>query len=323
MQNVSFNDIAQPRAVRARKVAANVSLGRLVAASAAITVLGSTAYAAADWSQTTAWDAIVGGTDSDGAPLQVCRANYAGGQHPGKTRKGWYSCDIGYGGQELWVSSYETLQPNWEWGTLDNAGADPFGYEPTSGGDTQDLWVCKAGAADGSLQVGKAIDNSGCHVPYGGAEIVISTGWAVLRQNQFDLEEVDATNGLPPNAIIGGYDSDGANLYPCLGHYNGGVHPGKTRAGWNSCDIAYGGGEYWVSNYQVLVPKFLAASLLSNFVAAHEADGASLGVCKASYGGGVQVGKFLIAQNRCNFGFGGGEVSLTSGFTYMTNGFNP
>jgi hypothetical protein len=46
-----------------------------------------------------------------GAPLYACRGPYGNGTHPGKVV--WGNCDIGYGGQEVVLTSYEVLcQPS-------------------------------------------------------------------------------------------------------------------------------------------------------------------------------------------------------------------
>jgi len=49
------------------------------------------------------------GTDVDGTPLHVCRAFFDGRLYPGKTRAAWTTCNIGLGGKEQAVSSYEIL----------------------------------------------------------------------------------------------------------------------------------------------------------------------------------------------------------------------
>ena len=56
-------------------------------------------------------NAVVGG-DEDGAKLYIARAFYRGGTHPGKIKKGWEGCNIGYGGKEVTVRNYEVLVYN-------------------------------------------------------------------------------------------------------------------------------------------------------------------------------------------------------------------
>ncbi len=63
----------------------------------------------------------------DGGVGHVCRANYKGGVHPGKVVAG--KCNIGWGGREIVLTSYEVLlAPH-------RAGAD------TGGGKAQCFWM--------------------------------------------------------------------------------------------------------------------------------------------------------------------------------------
>ncbi len=53
--------------------------------------------------------AIVGGRESTGQKLYICRATYNGGVHPGKIRVEFRGCNIGYGGREVTVNQYQVL----------------------------------------------------------------------------------------------------------------------------------------------------------------------------------------------------------------------
>jgi hypothetical protein len=73
-------------------------------------------------------NALVGGYDSDNAPLYVCQAQFGGGLIPGKTRSNWKNCDVSWGGSEHWVSSYYVLVPQFKApGTIFKAGTDSNG----------------------------------------------------------------------------------------------------------------------------------------------------------------------------------------------------
>lgn len=54
-------------------------------------------------------DAVICGYEADGTPLFAARANYEGGLHPGKIRRGSGGADIPWGGQEVRVNAYEVL----------------------------------------------------------------------------------------------------------------------------------------------------------------------------------------------------------------------
>lgn len=54
-------------------------------------------------------NAIQAGAEANGQPLYVCRAWYSGGIHPGKVRPGFRGCNIGYGGSEIEIQTYDVL----------------------------------------------------------------------------------------------------------------------------------------------------------------------------------------------------------------------
>jgi len=116
---------------------------------------------------------------------------------------------------------------------------------------------------------------------------------------------------VPSGAVVGGREANGQPLYVCRGSYRGGVHVGKIVGA--SCNIGWGGSEVPVASYEVLVGgagRWLAASggslVPGAFVGGTEANGQPLFVCRASYQGGVHVGKVVGAT--CNFGWGGREI---------------
>lgn len=259
------------------------------------------------------FDAVRAGTDSDGTSLYPCRALYQGGLHPGKTRSNWSFCDIGYGGQERAVQPYESLVPFWMEavnGTMPR-GAMPFGNDG-SGGPT--LYPCRAYMDGKGLQLGKfRPEFGGCNIPYGGREYGV-TRYQVLTTT-LPLITQTLQSEKPNSAhLVGGYDSDGSPLYVCQAEYNGGLVPGKTRANWNYCDVAWGGSEHAVQRYNVLLPKFKTPD--NPFPAGYE-NGAVLGICRTAYSSGIQVGKYL-GSGRCNFGYGGSEVSSSSNYNVLS-----
>lgn len=91
----------------------------------------------------------------------------------------------------------------------------------------------------------------GCSTGYGGQEVV---------SRDFDMMTgtghwVAARNGrLPPNAVEGGYEADGRPLYICRAEYPGGTFMGKTRPGFEGCNIGADGQEISIRVYDVLTP---------------------------------------------------------------------
>jgi hypothetical protein len=59
------------------------------------------------WARPNRATGFVGGTDTDGTPLVVCRAAHQGSVTPGKVYRG--QCNIAYGGREIPKSDFEVL----------------------------------------------------------------------------------------------------------------------------------------------------------------------------------------------------------------------
>ena len=102
---------------------------------------------------------------------------------------------------------------------------------------------------------------SGCSIPWGGSEYTKTSYFVLL--NGFPTTTADVTVGgsIPVDALVGGYDEDGATLYPCQASYGAAVVPGKTRPEFNGCNISWAGSEITVpakvgAPYQVLVPAW-------------------------------------------------------------------
>jgi hypothetical protein len=258
------------------------------------------------------FDSPVVGKDTDGAPLFACRGNHNGSLQVGKTRASWRYCDIGFGGNEVSVSPYESLVGGWveETGGAVPSNALAFGTDG-SGGPT--LYSCRA-YIDNGYEVGKVRPGfTGCAIPYNHSEITVSP-YQVLT-SALPLVTLSVSSAAPPvGALIGGYDTDEEPLYACQASFGGGLVPGKTRASWTNCDVGYGGTENHVSNYNVLIPQFKTPGTV--FQAGTDVGGSPLGICQLvePLANTIQVGKYLTSNNTCHFGYSGSEVVATTGF---------
>jgi hypothetical protein len=73
---------------------------------------------------------------------------------------------------------------------------------------------------------------------------------------QARVQWVRASGGtIPGGAVQAGNEANGAPLYICRAQYNGGLHPGKTRPGFNGCNIPYGGQELTVPVYDIIIDR--------------------------------------------------------------------
>ena len=58
---------------------------------------------------------------------------------------------------------------------------------------------------------------------------------------------------IPTGAISAGTEANGQNLYICRARHEGGIHIGKVRQEFGSCNFPYGGKELKEGTYEVLV----------------------------------------------------------------------
>jgi len=113
--------------------------------------------------------AIVGGSEP-GRVLYICHGWYQGGLHPGKIVGA--NCNIGWGGREILLNSYEVLVGNpgrVQWIDASHGfvpeGAISGGYEP----GRPNLYICRA--THHGWHPGKIVGQN-CNFGYGGNEIV-------------------------------------------------------------------------------------------------------------------------------------------------------
>lgn len=290
------------------------ALWTLAALSAGLLSTPSEAEAQSGWAPGNAFDALIAGAESDGRPLRVCRSTDGAfpGRHPGKIRDDWGACAIGYGTAERQTGSFETLRPVWVPAPSEGA---PLGTDS----DGTKLSVCR-GPHAGGLHVGKKrAGTHGCAIAYGGAEVWLAA-YEVLTAATFALSTETGGQVLPRIALLAGYEADRTPLYACLGAFQNGWHPGKTRRGWGSCAVSWGGQEQYTTTYQVVVPHFAYTDPGPLYIAGENDDGSALGVCTVALGGGLHIGKYHLASKVCYVGYDGNENAYTDGFLTLRSG---
>lgn len=126
-------------------------------------------------------DAIVAGKDMNGELLYPCIASLAGGTHPGKTRRDWNACHIGYGGKEHAVTNYTVFVPAFY--EFNRSVQQHPVFLAGRDADGEPLGICQANV-QGSKQVGKyREDMQRCFVSFGGAELELASGFKTLREH--------------------------------------------------------------------------------------------------------------------------------------------
>ena len=131
------------------------------------------------------------------------------------------------------------------------AGAVKGGQEHPPG--SEDLYVCRASLNDG-IHPGKVRPAfKGCDVPFGGSEYTMPDYQVLTGEYRW----VPANGGnIPAGALKAGRESSPSEvLFICRADYRSGTHPGKIRALFGGCNISWGGKEYTIRSYDVLVKR--------------------------------------------------------------------
>ncbi len=270
-------------------------------------------------------DAIVGGQEADGGPLfYVCHGGTAEGYglQPGKYRPGLGGCDFGYDGHEVTVPDFQYLVSSWK---SESGGSIPSNAvvggctDQPEGGCGAPYYYCRATTGHSDLQPGKiASGYTGCHVSYGGQELIEPSYQVLVALNpSMPLTTVAASGGnVPFGAVRGGIDVGGQTLYICTVWYGDGWQPGKVRQQLGGCYIPYRGLEVEVHDYQVLVPNYWLSYSGEepeyDFATGHEPNGTALYTCRGHFEGGIHPGS-ESNTGECNFGWGGREQSQSAG----------
>lgn len=119
-------------------------------------------------------DAILGGRDSDGAPIYVGRATHAGAVLPCKILPSKQAAYVGTDFQEILKPNYEVLvgrDVRWKKDKNGKVPRDAFVAGRTPTGEA--LYIGRA-EHHGSLTIGKVHPAHSClYIPYGGKEVPI------------------------------------------------------------------------------------------------------------------------------------------------------
>lgn len=123
--------------------------------------------------------AFVGGQEP-GRKLYVCRAEYKGGVYPGKVVG--KNCNIGWGGKEITVNTYEVLVPGsvkLTWG-LGVEGSVEKGAIKGGSASGRDLYICRV-EYKGGVHPGK-VAADGCYITWGGKEYSFHVHYDALER---------------------------------------------------------------------------------------------------------------------------------------------
>ncbi|XP_017087939.2 uncharacterized protein [Drosophila bipectinata] len=157
---------------------------------------------------------------------------------------------------------------------------------------------------------------------YTPAEYAGSSGYEVYGYgNNYDVwVSAEPGYGFPQDAVVGGHDTNMAQLLVCRGYYRGVHVPGKAIPSMGCAFIAHGGREIMESSYQVLVgqgkyhwvPGYSGSIPQGAVVAGRSPLGEPLYIGRGHYRGSLTPG-VVEPSNRClQIPFHGNEIRLSS-----------
>ena len=149
--------------------------------------------------------------------------------------------------------------------------------------------------------------------------LYINSSWANIGRH-----EHDGKSSLLTHALRVGTDSHGTILYLCQSNLFNSVHPGKTWAGYNRCNVPYEGKEYIVDEF--IIPNkrvfghFSWSQVMQKaIVIGKNANGMPLFLCQSYFQGMIQPGKTWEGYNHCNISYAGREI-ITDNYRVLVNG---
>ncbi len=134
---------------------------------------------------------------------------------------------------------------NWVGGSN---GSVPPGAIQSGSDNGVPLYACRANIGNGKLhpKYGK------CYVPYGSGEQEFTTYEVLVGDS---MRWVPMTGSIPQNAVLAGYEPNGAFLHVCRANIQSGSTPGKYSAISKVCYLPYGGKYTETRTFDVLVAE--------------------------------------------------------------------
>lgn len=169
----------------------------------------------------------------------------------------------------------------------------------------------------GSLTPGKIHTAHGClYFPYGGAENsslqyeVLISAMPVVRWMGWSPSQ-----GVPPQAVVAGHDTDGAQIYVARAFHEGEQIPGKFMPGKHAMYIAWNGQEILKHQFEVFsvpnarwVPSGHGSIPPGAVIGGHTNTGEPLYIGRTFYQGSLTPGKVHPSHGSLYIPFGGAEI---------------
>ncbi len=127
------------------------------------------------------------GHEASGEALYAAIASYKGGVHPGKVRKGFGGCNIGWGGKEVCVRSYDVLIADGKWVKASSGSVPNNAFEAGNEASGEIIYLARCDF-EGGIHIGKVRRGfGGCNIGWGGREHSIRE-YEVFVLNSKDIQ---------------------------------------------------------------------------------------------------------------------------------------
>lgn len=264
-------------------------------------------------------NALQGGRDSDGSLIYVGRALHSGVNLPAKVIPTKNACYVSYNGKEVLVENFEVLTNDsrfaWE---SSSDGRVPEGAVSTGREGNEELYVGRA-TFQNSLTIGKVHASHRClYFPYNGKE-ERATHYEVLvyKKPKAFWQHTTASSPVPHNAVLGGRDTNGSQIYIGRASHDGDLIPCKIIPSHKVAYVAYNGDEISKQSFEILVGGDFKWGRERNgsvppraFQAGRTKQGETLFIGRVDHNRSQTIGKVHQSHGCLYIPYGGKELSF-------------
>lgn len=169
---------------------------------------------------------------------------------------------------------------------------------------------------EGSLTPGKIHTAHGClYFPFGGAEQSSLQYEVLISQPTSRWENCSSHSGVPADAVIGGHDTDGSQIYVGRAFHEGDQIPAKIIPSKHAAYISFNGQEILKHHFEVFclsspnwVPSSHGAIPPGAVIGGRTAAGETLYVGRTFYQGSLTPGKIQPSHGSLYIPYSGAEI---------------
>lgn len=198
-------------------------------------------------------NAVLAGNDADGSPMYVGRAHHNGDQLVAKVIPSKQAAYVAYNGQEVLKQQFDILVgEGFQWIGSGNGHVPDGAVAAGRTSSGEELFIGRAHHC-GALTPGKIHKSHGClYIPFGGSEVSVKSYEVLVAPPKAQWIRATAHN-IPFNAIRGGHDSDGSEIFVGKAFHGGDIIPAKVIRSKNVAYVSYNGQEIAKHEFEVVI----------------------------------------------------------------------